>query len=121
MPHEPRIDELIEAVRAWIKAEVMPKLDGYAQFRGRVALGALGTVQRELAQRPTADAEARERLRDLLGQDGSLDELERVLCARIADGALGVGDAALMTHLRRTALDRLAIDQPKVAETRRMR
>lgn len=118
MPYEPNVDELLEAVRDWIKAEVMPVLDGYGKFRGRVALGALGVVRRELSLRPAADAAARERLRALLGEGGTLEALEKRLCERIADGSLGLGDAALMRHLRRTTLDRLAVDQPKLPESR---
>jgi hypothetical protein len=91
----------------------MPQLDSYAQFRGHVALGALAVVQRELEQRAAIDARARDELAALLDTDGSLDELEPLLCDRIGAGALGTGDAALMAYLRRTTMARLAIDQPK--------
>jgi hypothetical protein len=49
----------------------------------------------------------------MLGHDGSLDELNRELCARIRSGEIGLGTPGLGEHLRQTTLAKLAVDQPK--------
>ncbi|MDD9935327.1 MAG: DUF6285 domain-containing protein [Myxococcales bacterium] len=113
MAHEPTTEELLRAVREWIKQEVMPRLDGYAQFRGGVALGALGTVQRELSLRPECDERARAGIADLLGEEGSLPALEAALCERIRAGEVDATDSRLLRLLRETTMARLAIDSPK--------
>ena len=48
----------------------------------------------------------------LLGHDADLGALNEALCARIAAGAIDIGDRQLLNHLRLTALGKLAIDYP---------
>ncbi|MFG3756176.1 DUF6285 domain-containing protein, partial [Klebsiella pneumoniae] len=58
------------------------------------------------------------RLEALLGVGGPLADLNRLLCERIATGAIAADDAALRDHLWATTLDKLAVDQPTYAAYR---
>jgi len=109
---QPSMRELVEAVRFFLETKAMPELKGHTAFHARVAANALGIVAREL-ESGGASAEAETiRLRALLGRDGSLEDLNRVLCAQIRSGELDISSAALEEHLERTTLDKVAIDQP---------
>jgi hypothetical protein len=112
MMDQPSMRELVEAVRFFLETKAMPELKGHTAFHARVAANALGIVAREL-ESGGASAEAETiRLRVLLGRDGSLEDLNRVLCAQIRSGELDISSAALEEHLERTTLDKVAIDQP---------
>jgi hypothetical protein len=112
MMDQPSMHELVEAVRFFLETKAMPELKGHTAFHARVAANALGIVARELEGGAlAAEAETR-RLRALLGCDGSLEDLNRILCARIRSGELNISSAAIEEHLERTTLDKVAIDQP---------
>jgi hypothetical protein len=112
MMDQPSIRELVDAVRDFIEKRAMPELKGHTAFHARVAANALGIVSRQLEQGPHADAEEQARLAALLGKDGSLEELNRVLCQQIRDGVMAIDSAGLQQHLELTTLDKVAIDQP---------
>ncbi len=63
----------------------MPELKGHTAFHARVAANALGIVARELEYGPAAAEAEKKRLVDLIGSDGTLDELNRVLCTMIRE------------------------------------
>lgn len=105
----PTAAEIVETVRTWL-ADGAPDAAG---FQGKVVANALGIVARELGLAPAAEARARVRLTALTGRDGTLGALETALCAMIDSGAIALDDAALADHLRESARDRLAIDQPR--------
>jgi hypothetical protein len=92
---------------------------GHSGFLARVAANALAIVERELALGAEQDASERERLRALLGRDGTLDELNRALCREIRDGRIAVDAPGLREHLRETTLAKLAVDQPGYSAYRR--
>ena len=100
-------------MRDFIERTAMPRLEGHAAFHARVAVNALGIALRQLEQAPEVEAEELARLRALLGRDGSLEELNRELCARIRAGELGLATPGLAEHLRATTFAKLAVDQPK--------
>src|SRR6185295_8845357 len=57
-PHDrPTAGELVEAVREFLERDVMAATEGRVQFHTRVAVNALGIVERELIEGP-AIAEA---------------------------------------------------------------
>lgn len=87
----------------------IPDGDG---FEARVAANARGIVAREAALWPAAEARAIVRLRSLTGRDGDFATLDAALAAMIRDRAIAATDPALLDHLRESARDRLAIDQP---------
>ena len=115
MQDRPTLSELVESVRLYLEGTALPHLTGHAAFHGKVAVNVLGIVQRELAQGPRNDAAERERLSELLGESGDLQTLNRRLCQRIREGAIDLESPALRDHLRRTAIEKLGIDNPKYA------
>ncbi|MEQ8662178.1 MAG: DUF6285 domain-containing protein, partial [Gammaproteobacteria bacterium] len=72
-------------------------------------------VARELALGPAQAAAEHARLQALLGERGTLDALRARLAARLCAGDFALDDDALTSHLRETAVARLAIDQPQYA------
>lgn len=112
MMDQPSALELVTAVREFIEKHAMPELQGRTAFHARVAANALGIVARELEQGPKANTEEQARLKALLGQDGSLDSLNRELCRRIRTNGIAVADPALASHLVQTTLAKVAVDQP---------
>jgi hypothetical protein len=112
MMDQPSMRELVEAVRDFLEQKAMPELKGHTAFHARVAANALAIVVRELEQGPQSAKGELERLRRLLGHDGTLDELNRELCKRIRDGAFTLDTPGLGEHLTITTREKVAIDQP---------
>lgn len=112
MQDQPSAIELVEIVADFIRNHAMPQLQGHAAFHARVAANALDIVKRELQIAPEAASEEHERLKALLGRDGSLDELNREFCARIEAGELTLNTSGLEEHLWAITMTKLAIDQP---------
>jgi hypothetical protein len=112
MMDQPSMRELVEAVRDFLEQKAMPELKGHTAFHARVAANALSIVVRELEQGPKSADEELERLRNLLGHDGTLDNLNRELCKRIRDGAFTLDTPGLAEHLMITTREKVAIDQP---------
>ena len=115
MYDRPEIGELVAAVREFLERRALPELEGHTAFHARVAANALAIVERHLLLGPEAEAAELQRLRALLGRDGSLADLNRELCARIRSGAMGLATPGLTEHLRATTLAKLAVDQPRYA------
>ena len=59
------------------------------------------------------------RLSQLLGQQGSLAELNRALADRIAKGEADLQTPGLAEHLWQTTMDKLAVDQPNYGSYKR--
>ena len=119
MQDQPAAKELVLAVREFLENVAMPKLEGHDAFHARVAANALAIVERELAIGPDSNAEEAARLRDLLGEDGSLHDLNVKLCDAISEGRMTLDTQGLADHLWLTTLTKLAIDQPRYAAYRR--
>lgn len=119
MQDQPTAAELVEAVAEFIRNHAMPQLQGHTAFHARVAANALDIVKRELEIAPVANADEAARLKALLGRDGSLEDLNRDLCARIEGGVVGLDTPGLADHLWTTTLTKLAIDQPNYSGYRR--
>lgn len=119
MTDQPSAAELLTAVHDFLTQHAMPKLEGHTAFHARVAANVLAIVQRELEHGPANDAAERARLRDLLGEDGDLDTLNRRLCARIRSREFTPETPGLIDHLRAVTDAKLAIDQPSYAAFKR--
>jgi len=65
------------------------------------------------------DAAEAARLRQLLGIDGSLLDLNRALAEKIAKGEADLQTPGLAEHLWQTTMDKLAVDQPNYASYKR--
>jgi hypothetical protein len=119
MQDEPAPSELIKAVADFLRAEVVPQIAGHAAFKLRVSVNALDLVVRELALEQGSDAAESTRLSQLLGIQGSLTDLNRLLAERIAKGEAGLDTPGLADHLGQTTMDKLAVDQPNYASYQR--
>jgi hypothetical protein len=109
-PHAP---ELLRAIREFLAADVVPKLEGRTQFHVKVVINSLAILEREAVDGPAVDAAELARLKALLGHDGSLAALNTELARQLRSGARDEKDAALMAHLRATIADKIAISNPK--------
>lgn len=113
----PTAVDLLETVRDFLQ-ELLPLLEGDLLFRTRVSIHLLGIVARELRDGPALDAAEQERLRNLLGRDGELDELNRTLAADIRSGALDHRRREVFEHVRQTVVDKLRIVNPRYLDQR---
>ena len=119
MQDEPTPEELIKAVADFLRNEIAPGISGHHAFKLRVSINALDLVTRQLRLEEGSDAEEIERLSRLLGQQGPLAELNRVLADRIAKGEADLRTPGLAEHLWQTTMDKLAVDQPNYASYKR--
>ncbi len=108
----PSAAELVEAVREFLERDVMTATEGRVQFHTRVAVNALGMVERELTEGPGFAAAERERAAALLGHDDDPRVLEQELAARIRDGSLDDRLDAVRAHLRDTVREKLLVANP---------
>jgi hypothetical protein len=119
MQDEPTPTELLKAVADFLRNEITPAIKGHNAFKLRVGINALDLVTRQLTLADDGDAAEHGRLKQLLGADGSLIELNRALSHRIAKGEVDLATLGLSDHLWLTTMDKLAIDQPNYASYKR--
>jgi hypothetical protein len=119
MQDEPTPIELTKAVADFLRNDITPLISGHQAFKLRVAINILDLVTRQLTQEEGSDAREVERLRKLLGADGSVTDLNRVLAERIAKGEVDLATPGLAEHLWATTMDKLAVDQPNYASYKR--
>ena len=119
MQDEPSPIELTRAVADFLRNDIAPLISGHQAFKLRVAVNILDLVTRQLTQEQLMDAAETERLRALLGIDGSVTDLNRVLAERIAAGEVDLATPGLVEHLWQTTMDKLAVDQPNYASYKR--
>jgi len=119
MQDEPTPIELTKAVADFLKSDITPLISGHQAFKLRVAVNILDLVTRQLTREAGSDAAEVERLRTLLGIDGSVTELNRALAERIAKGEVDLTTPGLAEHLWQTTMDKLAVDQPNYASYKR--
>ncbi len=112
MQDQPPASAIVDLTVAHLRDNLLPALEGRAQFEMRVALNALAVVRRTLQLAADSDAAELERLTALLGESGDLEKLNRRLCALIRDGSISFDSPGLEPHLRATAMEKLAVDQP---------
>ena len=119
MQDEPTPTELTRAVADFLRDDIAPTLVGHNAFKLRVAINMLDLVTRQLTLATESDAAEAARLRQLLGIEGSLLELNRTLADKIARGKMDLQTPGLAEHLWQTTMDKLAVDQPNYAAYRR--
>jgi aminoglycoside phosphotransferase (APT) family kinase protein len=109
----PRTDELLTSVRDFLRHDAREALEGRNSFMALVASNSLDIVLRELTLGPAHAEGERERLRGLFASDASLETLRARLCEGLRDGSIALDLGGLADHLRITAANQLAIDQPR--------
>jgi len=119
MQDEPTLEELIRAVADFLRHDIAPGISGHNSFKLRVSINALDLVMRQLALAQGSDAAEAARLTRLLGEEGTLGELNRILADRIAKGEADLETPGLAAHLWQTTMDKLAVDQPNYASYKR--
>jgi len=115
MQDRPTPQELLEAVAAFLRDHVVPgTASGQVAFHARVAANALDIVRRQMALAPGAHEREHAALATLLGADPGhgVAQLNRMLCERIAAGAMDLDTPGLAACLWQITLDKLAVDQP---------
>jgi aminoglycoside phosphotransferase (APT) family kinase protein len=111
----PRASELVAAVREFLERDVLGSVEGRVGFHTRVAINALGIVERELVLGADLDAAARARLAAFLGHDDDLGSLVSELAARIRDGGLD-DDPEALAVTRATVRAKLEVSNPRYVE-----
>jgi hypothetical protein len=119
MQDEPKPEELIRAVADFLRNDIAPVIIGHDAFKLRVSINALDLVTRQLTLGQASDSTEKARLEELLGRQGSLGELNRMLAERIAKGEVDLQTPGLSGHLWQTTMDKLAVDQPNYASYKR--
>lgn len=115
----PTIDELLEAVQEFLERKIIGTVDPHRAFHTRVAVNVLALVRRELRLGPQFAYREHERLRTLLGSDGSIEELNGELCRRLRDSRMDYRDERLFRHLYETVMGQVSIDNPEYSGYRR--
>jgi len=112
MQDRPTSVELLEAVREFLERDVMPSVEGRVQFHTRVAVNALGMLERELRLGPELAAAERARLGALLGHDADLGALTAELASRIRDGSLDDRRDDVVAAVRDSVRAKLLVSNP---------
>ncbi|HLI74049.1 MAG TPA: DUF6285 domain-containing protein [Acidimicrobiales bacterium] len=109
-PHDlPSAAELLDAVREFLDAEVVPSLEGRRKFHARVAANVVAMVARELVLGPRQEADHAARLAALgLRDEGALAEA-------IRSGALDDRWDEVRAAVVATVADKLAVAHPGYA------
>jgi hypothetical protein len=103
--------ELLEAVRHFLRAEVLPELEGFQAYTTRVAANALGIVAREIelgAGLVTLDKE----IAVALGLDDQAGSIARQIALGLREGTLPA-EGLVLAYLKKRTLLAIAIDNPK--------
>jgi hypothetical protein len=121
MQDRPTAEQLLEAVAAFLREQVVPSTTGPLAFHARVAANALDIARREVMLAPAAEARERNELAALLHTDPNVDvaQMNRRLCDEIARDTMDLQTPGLTDALWRVTLDKLAIDQPSYKTYRR--
>ncbi|HOO91153.1 MAG TPA: DUF6285 domain-containing protein [Syntrophales bacterium] len=115
----PTVDELLEATQEFLEKKIIDTVDSHRAFHTRVAVNVLALVRRELRMGPQLARDEHERLRSLLGIDGTVAELNGELCSRLRDKSMDCHDEELFRHLFATTMGQLSIDNPEYSGYKR--
>lgn len=111
----PSAPELLAVIREFLETDLLTDatLGEDKRFNVRIAVNMLATLERELRLGPAANTAEAERLSELVGAAGSLEEKNRRLSDAIRKRVLAANDPHLLDHLERTLVDALRINNPK--------
>lgn len=103
----PTPGDLVEAVREYLEDQVADLVPDSGHYHFKVALAALRLVERQLEQAPKTEPAHRDRLAAL----GHVDD--RSLARALRDGTQDPQAPELITALRATVRDKLAVSNPR--------
>jgi hypothetical protein len=111
----PSAPELLAVIREFLETDILTdtNLGEDKRFNVRIAVNMLAAVERELHSGPAANTAEADRLSELVGTEGSLEEKNQRLADAIRNRMLASDDPQLLDHLRRTVVDALRINNPK--------
>ena len=128
MQDRPTVRELLDAVRTFLEADVVPALHGPARFHALVAANVLAIAGRELATEESDLGAEWRRLGTLLGVDtteppagtealrAAVRAWNEALAERIRRGDADDGPYrdAVRAHLRATVVEKLRVANPRL-------
>ena len=112
MKYRPDDAELLDAIAELLETQVMAAVPAALQHQVRVAANLARVLERQQALEPAARQAERNRLTELLGHDGELEELRAELDDRIRAGDSALDARHLWNVLVATARDDLAMAKP---------
>jgi hypothetical protein len=104
-------NELLEAVQAFLRNEVLPRLEGFAAYNTRVAANSLAIVARELQLRPELERLDQAMARQL-GIDPAAGSVPQQIARQLRSRQMQP-EPDLLRYLRQRTLQTLAIDNPR--------
>jgi hypothetical protein len=104
-------EEMLEAVRDFLREELLPGLDGFQAYTTRVAANSLAIVARQLALAPELEALDRG-IAAALDIDPLAGPVPQQIAVALRDGRL-VPEPRLLDYLRQRTLKTLEIDNPR--------
>ena len=104
-------DELLLAIREFLRQDVLPQLEGFSAYTARVAANSLGIVARQLQLQPELDRLDEQALR-VYGIEPGSGVLMQQLALKLRNDEVTL-DAALVHYLQQRTLKSLAIDNPR--------
>lgn len=107
MQDSPDVDAILAEVEAALRPGSLPS--GLPQ---KLAANAVALARREITLAGEGHHAERARLKALLGTDGTLEELNARLADAIREGRLTAATPGLATHLWRTTIEKMRVDQP---------
>ncbi len=116
--NRPSSAELLAAVSEALEAHAADP-NSATPYQRRIVQNVLKILEREALQGPAILEDELRRLRAFLSSTGSLADLTRDLCRRIASGEEDVRFRALWDILYQSVCGRLAVDNPRFAAYRR--
>lgn len=112
MQDRPTVDELLDAVEIFLRETVVQSLEGQPKFHARVAANAVAIVRRELELDTAGEQAEVARLQTILESEGDRAALNEALASDLRDGDI-VNAEPVLAHLRQTALEKLAVSNPR--------
>ena len=112
MLDDPSPIEILTLVAAFLRETAVPLLPRNEAFHARVTANSVDIVRRQLEQQADSEHAERRRLIAMLGREGTLSELNDMLCDAIRTGTADTASPALRDHLWSSTMAKLAVDQP---------
>jgi Domain of unknown function (DUF6285) len=105
--------DMLATIRDYLETEILPGLSDDKWFNVKISINMLAMVERELRLGSAVNEAERARLAALLGAEGTLEQLNRMLSLAIRDGRIAPDDPRLLDQLRQSTTTALRINNPQ--------